>query len=93
MHVDVTVPTKMNRPHLFHFFVPSTMESVRKKYVPPGRADAGNPGTGKALQTAAGKARRECGVQGNSTGNTPIPFQSNRHGVANPSPRRAEVKK
>ena len=46
------------------------MESA-KKYVPPGRADAGNPGTGKALQTAAGKIRRECGVQGNSTTRRP----------------------
>ena len=43
------------------------MGSVKKEYVPPGRADAGNPGTGRALQTAAGKTRRECGVQGNST--------------------------
>ena len=47
------------------------MESVRKEYVPPGRADAGNPGTGKALQTAAGKDRSECGVQGNSTTRRP----------------------
>ena len=56
-------------PDLLHFSGPSKMESA-KKYVPPGRADAGNPGSGKALQTAAGKTRRKCGVQGISTGNT-----------------------
>lgn len=61
----------MNRPHLFHFFGPFTMESARKEYASPGRADAGDPGTGKALQTAAGKTRRECGVQGISTTRRP----------------------
>ena len=61
----------MNRQHLSHFSGPFTMESVRKKYVPPGRADAGDPGTGMALQTAAGKTRRECGVQGISTTRRP----------------------
>ena len=48
-------------------FFRTLYNGVRKKYVPPGRADAGTPGTGVALQTAAGKTRSECGVQGNST--------------------------
>lgn len=48
-------------------FFRTIYNGTRKKYVPPGRADAGNPGAGKALQTAAGKTRRECGVQGIST--------------------------
>ena len=42
------------------------MESA-KKYVPPRRADPWTPGAGKALQTAAGKTRSKCGVQGSST--------------------------